>query len=342
MCFKDGEDPKDSIDKAFAGKDKKPSNDKSTPKDKITLSKSDVLDKMENDVDPKREEAVNGASKMRSDLRTESKTMKIPDEDMQKFVEKQYGVSKHDYERNKIDSPDAIEKYREAYILQSETGDISKKYYTNTDRLDQQKKFDTLLKNNPDSEFAKSYKIAEDRAVDFNKSHKEVYDSTPSFFRGTSDRELDSYMDNSKIGGDDNNYKYVAMSTDPTSAHGFAAGVVVEYDADSVRPNSKMVEYTASPIVLGQSKSVNTSEAMGKPMNIQYSDEKELRVREGLSILPGSSGVKIKNIYIDEGNVATKYNIDLIAKTTGAKIIHYDGTREDFLRKLDWKMVNKN
>ena len=133
---------------------------------------------MENDVDPKREEAVNGASKMRSDLRTESKTMKIPDEDMQKFVEKQYGVSKHDYERNKIDSPDAIEKYREAYILQSETGDISKKYYTNTDRLDQQKKFDTLLKNNPDSEFAKSYKIAEDRAVDFNKSHKEVYAST--------------------------------------------------------------------------------------------------------------------------------------------------------------------
>ena len=333
VWFPDGEDPKDVIDKAFKGKPKtrkelQDERDARTPteKPKEVTTVDEALERYD---EISHMTAREDQGTFERQLQQSDKTdFNIPKDELQQHMMKEFGLSEKDARRQLQELDEgAINRYKDSYVRFSVNGDTDKRYFTDGDRKEQQRKFDVLLTNNKEHSTFKNYFENETRVASLNLEHKEVFESTPSFFRGTSSFELDHYGDTTKLGGDKNGYKYVAVSTDPTVARKFSGGVIVEYEGNSIRANGKPVEYSAKPITLGQSKSVNTSEAIGKPMNVKFSDEKEIRVKEAVSIQSGSpNGVKIKNIFVlkdAEGDL--KYNPTILEKITGAKVHILEG-----------------
>lgn len=221
-----------------------------------------------------------------SAMSTNWRTMEIPSEELAKF-----GGSKEEYVRNAIQGP---QKYSA---------------FTTADRVEQQRMFDVLIQANPNTPAVKQWLQAEEVAKSYSSELASIYSKTDTLFRGTSIVELNSYAKDGVIGGDKNGYNYVAMTVDPKATAMFSGGVVIAYDAESVRRNggAQSVEYTAKPILSGQSANVSTSEEIGKPMMITYADEKEVRVKE-LVPVNTDDGVRVKAIFVD------KYSYDIVNK----------------------------
>ena len=183
-------------------------------------------------------------------------------------------------------------KNAEEYLL--DTTNTSMGFKTKEERDELNKRWDYLEKNYSGTSAMREYDNLKEKTSVINSKIKNEFDNTPSFFRGTTKEELDNYLSKGTIGGDKNQYNYVAVSTNPELTKTFANGVIVEYDGDSVRNYGTQVEYTARPQASGISKGVTHSEEIGGAMSVKYSPEREVRLPEKLPV----KDLHIKNIHL--------------------------------------------
>ena len=124
----------------------------------------------------------------------------------------------------------------------------------------------------------------------FNKSLYDKWENGHTLYRNTTIEELDHYLENYRLGSDENSYNYVAMS--PSSAMGkrwktsreSTDRIMIEYDAEALRRYSAPVRYTLLPKQLGVSRSITGREDFSLPMGAQYYGEQEVRVEEGVMV----------------------------------------------------------
>ena len=124
----------------------------------------------------------------------------------------------------------------------------------------------------------------------FNKSLYDKWENGHTLYRNTTIEELDHYIENYRLGSDENSYNYVAMS--PSSAMGktwktsreSTDRIMIEYDAEALRRYSAPVRYTLLPKQLGISRSITGREDFSLPMGAQYYGEQEVRVEEGVMV----------------------------------------------------------
>ena len=148
-------------------------------------------------------------------------------------------------------------------------------------------------------------KIKEDM-TEYNGMLKNKFDKSDTFYRGTTMKELQSYLEKDCIGCDfkseytgdsGKTYNFVSLSMDTDNLRLFSSGAVIEFDAESIRnAGGKNTTYSADPVPFKQQSTNNISgiEGIDKPYSMRFADEQEVRLPKTTP-----SEIKIKRVHID-------------------------------------------
>ena len=182
--------------------------------------------------------------------------------------------------------------------------DLHKTAYDNSEKIEKfHKMWDTVIERNP--QLREQMVKAEGVSKVLNDEYERQYSTAKSFYRGTSIDELFNYKQTGKFGTSNNKYDYTAMSLHEsfTSEWVGAKGIVIEYDADKIRKDSVLVNYSARPQPIGVSKSIKSGspDDLTKPMALGYSREAELRVADNVPIQGKIKKITFKGYQPDLG-----------------------------------------
>lgn len=153
---------------------------------------------------------------------------------------------------------------------------------------------------------------------EYNEMLDEKFENAKVFYRGTSMEELDSYVRDNCIGcdfmdqysgGKGKLYDFVSLSMDTTELGLFNHGVIVEYEADSIKEvGGTKTNYSAEPtpfLAQFSGKKPKGVETVSSPNSLRFAEEQEVRIP-----VSDMSKVKIKKIHIDmskiEGQLRSK------------------------------------
>ncbi len=126
-----------------------------------------------------------------------------------------------------------------------------------------------------------------------NNLTQELFETSPSFFRGTSVVELDSYLELGRTGRprDSLKYDFTAVTPDKEISDIYKEDVTIEYEGDSIRKLGEPVEYD----MFFKKKGTNYESKKNGKMDAYYMDQAEVRLDNEVSL----SELKIKTITID-------------------------------------------
>jgi hypothetical protein len=176
--------------------------------------------------------------------------------------------------------------------------------------------FEQKLKESP--KLANIYDSFKKQVKEYNVKLEKKYNKAETFKRGTSIEELESYIKDDCISCDyrdiynydlKRDYEFLSLSMNEQEIKDtYNFGVVIDFNAESVRNVGKRVEYTAKPTAypaMGKvDKSVKKLEGVGKKYSALMSDEQEVRIPRDTKL----SDVKIDKITI---NLYNKFGIAL-------------------------------
>lgn len=176
--------------------------------------------------------------------------------------------------------------------------------------IEAEKKWRNMIDNEP--EFKKIYDDLKKEVDDYNVMLQDKFENTDVFYRGTSIEELDSYIKDNCIGCDFQSryhggkgklYDFVSMSMNTEELWLFNHGVVIEYDAESIRNNgAKRIKYSAYPVpFMAQKLHVENKlnlEDMGMEYPHRFAEEQEVRIGK-----TDINKIKIKKIHVDMSKI---------------------------------------
>ena len=176
--------------------------------------------------------------------------------------------------------------------------------------------FEQQLKESP--KLANIYDSFKKQVKEYNVKLEKKYNKAETFKRGTSIEELESYIEDDCISCDyrdiynydlKRDYEFLSLSMNEQEIKDtYNFGVVIDFNAESVRNIGERVEYTAKPTAypaMGKvAKSVKKLEGIGKKYSALMSDEQEVRIPRDTKL----SDVKIDKITI---NLYNKFGIAL-------------------------------
>jgi hypothetical protein len=163
------------------------------------------------------------------------------------------------------------------------------------------------------------------KSVDTHNSNMDLlFNNTPSFFRSTSVAELDEYLETGIVGGDKNNYDFVAMSISPDAVAQFGGSILIEYDGDGVREaGAEPATYTAqrqplqNSAISGEIGKGARREQIGDYMSGELADELEVRMPEHIPL----EKLGIKNIYVGRHAIDDMFDETMDKKERQQKFI---------------------
>jgi hypothetical protein len=172
--------------------------------------------------------------------------------------------------------------------------------------IEAEKKWKNMIDNEP--EFKKIYEDLKKDVDDYNMMLEDKFENTDVFYRGTSLEELESYIKDKCIGcdfqsryhgGEGKLYDFVSMSMNTEELWLFNKGIIIEYDAESIRNNgAKRIEYSAYPVpFMAQTIHVENKlnlEEMNIPYPHRFAEEQEVRMGK-----TDISEISIKKIHVD-------------------------------------------
>ena len=188
--------------------------------------------------------------------------------------------------------------------------------------------FEQQLKESP--KLANIYDSFKKQVKEYNVKLEKKYNKAETFKRGTSIEELESYIEDDCISCDyrdiynydlKRDYEFLSLSMNEQEIKDtYNFGVVIDFNAESVRNIGERVEYTAKPTAypaMGKvAKSVKKLEGVGKKYSALMSDEQEVRIPRDTKL----SDVKIDkitiNLYNKFGFVLRMSNPDLFNSYT--------------------------
>jgi len=172
--------------------------------------------------------------------------------------------------------------------------------------MEAEKKWRNMIDNEP--ELKKIYEDLKKDVDDYNMMLEDKFENTDVFYRGTSLEELESYIKDKCIGcdfqsryhgGEGKLYDFVSMSMNTEELWLFNKGIIIEYDAESIRNNrAKRVEYSAYPVPFMVQTIYVENKLNLEEMNIPYPHRfvGEQEVRMGKTDI---SEISIKKIHVD-------------------------------------------
>jgi hypothetical protein len=283
VFFPDGEDAKDVIDKAFDGKSK--SEPKSIFEDEDDLS-NNLKENMTVD-------------ELKESSRRNTENLKHHEQEINRDV------------KSLLDDGFETETMSNREIKQgvNETLDPHGVVYNSEDaefthsKEDLKGMWNDIGEERPD---------IQDRFVELergtqrgNEETKQLFDKSPTFFRGTDSNELDGYLADNRVGSKKfefedpdeaftHKFDFTAVSPHQDKAEIYGNGVTIEFEGDSVREHGTPVEYDMFWRDFGA-----RSESVNGGVHTKYMDHNEVRMPTSIP-LGGDDGLKIKNIFIDD------------------------------------------
>jgi hypothetical protein len=137
-----------------------------------------------------------------------------------------------------------------------------------------------------------------------NEETKQLFEKSPTFFRGTDSTELDGYLEDGLVGSKKfefedpderftHKFDFTAVSPHREQANHYSNGVTIEFEGDGVRKHGTPVEYDMFWRDFGA-----RSESVDGGMHTKYMDHNEVRMPTSIPL--GDDDLKIKNIILDD------------------------------------------
>jgi hypothetical protein len=282
VFFPDGEDPSEVINKAFKDKPKT-----SKPKEHKSLVNPEG-DPLTHDLSPDMDvEALKESS------RRNGETIK----EHQKRIQESIKFSEIDYSTTGMSEREVQQGIKETFDPHEIAFSEDMEFQHSEEDLK------GMWKNLGDEnqDLRDRFVEIERGTVRGNEETRQLFEKSPTFFRGTDPLELDDMIDDGIMGSsklefedpDEGIFKYDFTAVTPheeISGH-YGNGVTIEFDGDSVRKHGKPVEYSPFWRDFGAK-----SETIDGGMHIKYMDHNEVRMPREIPL----DDMKIKNIFIDD------------------------------------------